>query len=544
MTEPHKHKSARRRLEMAATFRTSRRFMASMLTLAAICQVPIACTATTGQQGEPINMKVVCYEDFGAKGDGKTDDLQAIADAHAHANEHGLPVKANDAATYYIGPKDIAVVIQTDTDFGKANFIIDDTEVENRRAHVFEVRSAHDAIQPTGFTQLKTNQPQIDADLPGACVIVVTDKSVKHYIRKGLNQNSGSPQTDVFLVDEQGRVDPKTPIIWDFEQITDVKAYPVDAQSLTIRGGRFTTIANRAESKYNYHARGFAIRRSNVIVKDLEHRITGEGEHGAPYGGFLNIAHCANVTVCDTMLSGHKTYKTIGNAGKPVSMGSYDLILDRAMNVSFINCRQFNDITDNRSWGIMGSNFCKNLVYDRCTLSRFDAHQGVANATIRNSTLGYMGINAIGHGTLLVENTTVQGRHSFINLRQDYGSTWQGQFIIRNCVFKPAGRAAVPTIIGGFNDGTHDFGYTCHMPDRITIEHLRIEDTGHADDYPGPAIFANFNPRYADEHDVEKYPYIKTREVILKDVTTASGKPLRISDNPVMFKDVIVRSSD
>ena len=40
---------------------------------------------------------------------------------------------------------------------------------------------------------------------------------------------------------------------------------------------------------------------------------------------------------------------------------------------------------------------------------------------------------------------------------------------------------------------------------------------------------------------MEKYPYVKTREVILKNVTTASGKPLLTSRDPFMFKDVVVK---
>jgi hypothetical protein len=39
---------------------------------------------------------------------------------------------------------------------------------------------------------------------------------------------------------------------------------------------------------------------------------------------------------------------------------------------------------------------------------------------------------------------------------------------------------------------------------------------------------------------VEKFPYVKTKEVILKNVSTASGKELRLSDNTFMFKDVKV----
>jgi hypothetical protein len=190
----------------------------------------------------------------------------------------------------------------------------------------------------------------------------------------------------------------------------------------------------------------------------------------------------------------------------------------------------------------MGSNYCKNLVYDNCTFSRFDAHKGVANATIRNSTLGHMGINAIGSGVLTVENTTIRGR-SLINLRRDYGSTWLGEVLIRNCVFVPAGgRSASASLIGGFNSGQHDFGYTCDMPERITIETLHIDDSNHPEDYQGPAIFANFNPKMTDNSYQEKFHYVRTREVILRNVTTASDKDLRLSDNPFMFKDVKVNT--
>jgi hypothetical protein len=79
------------------------------------------------------------------------------------------------------------------------------------------------------------------------------------------------------------------------------------------------------------------------------------------------------------------------------------------------------------------------------------------------------------------------------------------------------------------------------MPERITIEKLRIDDANLPDTYGGPAVLGNFNPGYKDASYVEKFPYIKTREVIVKDVTTASGKPLRLSDNPVMFRDVVAK---
>jgi len=484
---------------------------------------------------------LVRYSDFGAKGDGKTDDIDAIAATHAFANQQGLPVKADEGATYYISGKSRTAVIKTNTDFGTASFVIDDTEVQNRNSNIFLVSSGKQPFKLEGISSLKRNQEKINISLPGTCLVTVTDSNVKRYIRFGPNQNNGSSQTDIFVADKNGNVDMNAPIIWNFDQITDITALPIDETTLTITGGHFTTIANNAESKYTYYSRGIAIRRSNVVVNELVHQVTGEGEHGAPYGGFINIRDCSYVTVKNTILTGHKTYRTIGSAGVPVSMGTYDITANRALNVSFVNCSQTNDINDRTYWGILGSNYCKNLLYDHCIFSRFDAHMGVANATVRNSTMGHMGINAIGSGVFTVENTTVRGR-SLINLRSDYGSTWRGEFIIRNCIFVPANGSPVSaSLINGRNSGQHDFGYTCYMPERIIIENLVIDDSNHPEDYEGPAIFANINPDMTDNSYVEKFPYVTTKEVIIRNVTTASGKPLRLSNNPFMFKNVKVK---
>ncbi|HBB00665.1 MAG: hypothetical protein A2W86_11480 [Bacteroidetes bacterium GWD2_45_23] len=505
-------------------------------------------TQSTSKKGTPSQDDIqrfiangwVRYSDFGAKGDGKTDDMAAIVATHAFANQHNLTVKGDDKATYYIGAKKLTADVRTNTDFGTAAFIIDDTQVEDRNAHIFSINSGKQSFKPANVTSLKRNQQKLDISLSGPCLVTVTDSNVKRYIRYGANQNNGSAQTDVFVVDKNGVVDANTPIIWDFDQVTDIVVLPIDETQLTITGGKFTTIANRESSKYSYYARGIAIRRSNVVVDRLEHRITGEGENGAPYGGFISITNCAHITVKNTILTGHKVYQTIGSAGVPVSMGTYDININRALNITFENCSQTNDINNSAYWGIMGSNYCKNLVYDGCTFSRFDAHMGVANATIRNSTLGHQGINAIGSGTFIVENSTIRGT-SLINLRSDYGSTWEGEFIIRNCTFVPRSvKSGSVNLIGGSNAGQHDFGYTCYMPEKITIENLQIKDSGYPENYNGPAIFANFNKQMVDETYVEKYPYIITKEVVLKNVTAESGKPLRVSDNGYMFRNVTV----
>ncbi|MBC7748490.1 MAG: hypothetical protein H7Z76_07950, partial [Methylotenera sp.] len=55
-----------------------------------------------------------------------------------------------------------------------------------------------------------------------------------------------------------------------------------------------------------------------------------------------------------------------------------------------------------------------------------------------------------------------------------------------------------------------------------------------------PAIFSNINPEMTDAAYTEKFPYVITKEVTLKNVTTASRKSLRISDNQFMFRNVKV----
>lgn len=156
---------------------------------------------------------VVYYSDFGAKGDGKTDDIDAIAVTHAFANLHGLPVKADKDASYYISGKKRTVNIQTDTDFGTATFLIDDTNVADLSAPVFLVSSSLQSFKPEAISSLKKNQEKIDISLPQTCIITVNNINVKQYIRFGKNQNNGKPQTDIFIVDKNGTVDSNAPII-------------------------------------------------------------------------------------------------------------------------------------------------------------------------------------------------------------------------------------------------------------------------------------------------------------------------------------------
>lgn len=79
----------------------------------------------------------------------------------------------------------------------------------------------------------------------------------------------------------------------------------------------------------------------------------------------------------------------------------------------------------------MGSQYCKDFIFDNVKLNRIDAHQGIYNLTVKNSEIGYYGFTLTGKGILDIENTTVSSE-SFITLRGDYGSTWDGNVYIKN----------------------------------------------------------------------------------------------------------------
>jgi len=506
------------------------------------CLAVMACFSAPVFAAE-LQEAVITYEAHGAAGDGVTDDFNAIIAAHNAANAAGLPVRANDGATYYIGGGARTAVIKTDTDWGNAKFIIDDTNLADGDVwrYVFHVASKYAAIPITTVSSLQKDQANLGVTLPMACVVIVTDNTTRRFIRRGANQNEGAAQTDIFLVGSDGSIDPAVPLVWDYDSVTAMTAFPMDEDTLTVRGGHFTTLANQIGGKA-YHERGIGVTRSNVEIADVTHAVAGEGADGSPYNGFVHARDCANLTVRDCRFSGRKAYmkefddSLMGRiSGLYTKRGTYDIRLHRVANAAFIDCKQTNSILDRSLWGVMCSDFSKNLSFDGCEFSRFDAHMGAYNVTIRNSTLGHAGITVTGFGTLLVENSKIQSNAIF-DLRHDYGSFWDGEITVRNCVFAPfAGQGGTfvdklanslrgGAIVSSVNDGQWDFGYPCMMPKKITIEGLVIDDKRHPLLYFGPRVFDHLS--YTFGFKKETYPYAKTREVTITDLSIASCRPL------------------
>ena len=495
--------------------------------------------------------KYVSYEDFGAVGDGVCDDFEAIAAAHAYANEHGLEIKAKSDATYYIGAKlTREIPVETNVDWNGAHFVINDN-VENayqyRAVNLFALRrksriilegEALTAAIGEGRTIMRgdTSLPWLSPVLTEDAYIRVTNEAHRDFVRFGSNENVGVARRDTFEITKDGYLDPATDVAYEFDSITKIEIFPARETPITLKNGNFASICCRTVKETNFlgrwhgYERGFCIERADVTLENITHRMIDEPEldttrdelaklygnrgESYPYEGFIVGRSANRLTIKNCTLTSHTTYyedkpATVSTGWKipdPVPLGSYDMYFHACNRVSLIgvkhNCPT--GIGDNRYWGIMASNNCKNFLLDGCYMNRFDAHQGFWNTTILNSTIGHS-INITGGGHLYMENVTKLTGYTFLSVRGDYGASFEGDIVIKNCrheALMPYNSTRTPD----HEDGEHtvsafivspglfgdpelyynwDFGYELYLPTMITLDGFSCGNKGTLFVFPG-----------------------------------------------------------
>jgi hypothetical protein len=86
------------------------------------------------------------------------------------------------------------------------------------------------------------------------------------------------------------------------------------------------------------------------------------------------------------------------------------------------------------------------------------------------------------------------------------------------------------------NDGMHDFGYPCSMPEEVTVDGLFVDDTSTPDGYEGMYYFTDPDNFYDGVNDISlsqerPFPYTPCRKLSVRGLETASGLKPRISPN-------------
>ncbi len=424
----------------------------------------------------------VFYSDFGAKADGKTNDFYAMKAAHDFANANGGTVYATPRATYYISETGgETITVKTNVNFQGAHVIIDDKAISptgpERRAPIFtllrecelitldEESDEVKALNAACPLNLETKKLPLSFGYPA--MIIPENDERKVYIRVGSSPTSGDSQRELVVIDEDGNINEKTPILIEYEKVTRLLVYRIDDEPITFENVKFTTLANEAPRRYPSYLRNIYINRSNVTVRNLKHYVVGEGDNGAPYSGFINPRQMNNFLCENCILSSHKTYEM---EDRHAYMGSYDIGGEDANELYYKNCNEAN-FFEWGNWGIMGSNYCKNITYDGCMLSRFDAHAGVYNATIIDSELD--AIRLTGGGKFTLKNVKM---HSdlLISLREDFGCTWRGDIEIENVRF--FNKRENVFLFGALFYPHHNFGYQAYYPQNVKIKNVSLRN--------------------------------------------------------------------
>ena len=369
--------------------------------------------------------------------------------------------------------------------------------------------------------QWKLICPACGLTFPTKVMIHITNANKKVYIRAGANSGSDNQQ-EMIVVEANGDIDPNTPLIFDYDTVTSMKVYPIDDKPITIQGGTFTNWCNQQISASAYYARGLFVQRSNTRVYNVTHLMDKEPEteNGAcPYTGFFYVEYANNVIFDSCVMTSHKKYKTLQPDGDYVDQGTYDTQAVRSNAITWYNCTQANPINlfSQGYWSVMASNFSKNLTYDKCVLSRFDAHRGVHNITIKDSEIGEV-INIIGSGTALIENTTLSSgdKNYFVRIREDYGATWEGDIIINNCklIVKESVTAAY-VIRADWQEWY--FGYTCYVPN-LYIDGFKVEYMNGKPYSLMLNIFKTFGASSIDLRDNLTNPLVMASNITLKNI--------------------------
>jgi len=223
----------------------------------------------------------ISYEDFGAVGDGITNDFFAMKRAHEYANEKGLPVHGTPGKTYLITETETdgvaeSISVMTDVDFCGAKIIVDDRDIcwceGQKKRHdtpTFLIESPYKPVTVSeeylekinaegGISREKTKK--IDTGLGFPAMLVLTNATVKHYLRYGGNANSGSSQKELVIVDAEGNIDENTPLLFDFERVTGITAYRIDLPTLTIKNAEIISRASQINLVDKYYTINRGIR--------------------------------------------------------------------------------------------------------------------------------------------------------------------------------------------------------------------------------------------------------------------------------------------
>lgn len=493
----------------------------------------------------------IYYSDFGVVGDGVTNDTEAIRAAHEVANLDNLTVMGEKGKTYYFAKMETPIMVKTDVDFCGAKLIFDasyfttadtgnvyqveshfpDFNIGKEYIDAINANKDSDGLVIRGFSHGDEQTTKLNLGLGYPALLKIYNTKNKTYMRWGYVDNAGQNQCEVVLVDKDGNIDPSTPILLDYTEVTSITVIRTDIPTLTIKNATVESIASKTNTlgKGGSVAHSFYLSRPNTVFENMHHIITGEIAKNAPTrlnaetGLWEDVSSEGYSYESGKIMFGGKEYK--GEDVKPFigytysgfvqcrdahnilvkgctfqarvyyNEGTYDISSTFVNKVVFEDCIQSNFFDEREiytkygpstvanlslCWGVAGTNFCKNMEYINSELTRYDAHCGVVNGKVIGGKISV--VRLIGGGTFTIEGVEFYTRSgASIQLREDYGASFNGTVIVKDTHFNYSwesqyGNCEFTQVLFQATTAPWDNNYETHFPN-VIIDNISVKTT-------------------------------------------------------------------
>lgn len=359
-----------------------------------------------------LNTNGFSVSNFGAIGDGITDDTNAIQYAVTYCNQNGLPLIFECGKTYLMRYADIEV--NCDINFNGATIKISENSPSSNRA-IFNVK-------PESTENISGNETMLNNY--GVSNTNLNNK-VFEIVSPNLLGTRGTGEdvyyTQLMVTDKQGKF-----VNTKYNAAVTAGNYQANnvheiSKKITLKN----VVVDYGENA-NFTGRLFEVSRSNVEINGVVIK-----------GSLLSTA--SEYATCVIMINqcAFINIKNIYGANPVVADASgYIIGIFNCSNVDVSKCNMCNN--NQKTWGSIGASFITNISYENVLVNRVDFHYAsFGYYTVKDCVAQYARVT-LAYGTVKfsgVEFLNYTGNYSVVDVRQDYPAMLGGSLIFENCTF-------------------------------------------------------------------------------------------------------------